>query len=517
MKLFEDIVELFCITELEEMTENNVEFICTFNNCENPYKPTKNELLAQLVKFPDRDTIEINCDFKDQGIVALTSVQEPDIDTFLEELEVQLNIRNESDSFVVTIKIFKQRVNKITSVYSLKSIVNFWTENGVVSSFNRIQELSKSASTLRVYDLDQEFGTGCLLFTPFDSTNVFSSDINRNELHSKRDIAGHFSGSSQFSFIPDDYQFINPITNHQTLINLFNKLKLISSLVYLSDFTKFSETESIHLRLNGYRLFTKDLTKSDVFPTLSANEYYDIYCWVFSEGNIVDKVGLARNIISLHLEDNDLLKIEKNTLQSISSGYQIYLKDNVIQYIEIKNKLSEFIQNSSDKASEIVKNVGSYYKGSIWTMYTFFITVFLVEIISKAHAEKFITHQLFVLFLVFCIISLIVMNFALKELDTEKMRLSQSYDSLVKRYEDLLLKEDLSKVLGNDRQHNEDIEFIDSKRKAYKKLWWKSLAVIFIVICSFWYFDNKESIDHIAKEFKVYFEEIKEKNNLTSG
>lgn len=514
MKILVNIAELFCQAEVDRVSENNIDFQCSFKES-TPFKPNKDELLRCFTTIPSRDSVEILCQFEHQEDSILDSVE--DIDSFLSDLETKITFKDDNDSFSISITIHKGRVEQVASIYSLESIVSFWEEGGIVDSFKKIQELSSNTSVIRVYDLNTEFRTGCFLFTPFISENKLLTKIDREELHTKRDIVGHFSGSSQFDFIPEDFSFLESVNEPKSLIELFIRLKFVSSLIYLCDFTKFSNNNKIHLRLNGYRLFAKDLKDTDEFTGLASNEYFRIYDWVFSEGNLVDKIGLARNIISLHLEDNDLLKIEKNTLQSISSGYQIYLKDNVKQYIEIKNKLSEFIQNSSDKASEMVRNVGSYYKGSIWTMYSFFITVFLVEIISKTGTDKFITHQLFVLFLVFCVVTLIVMSFALKELDTEKKRLSQSYNSLIKRYEDLLLAEDLLKVLGDHEQHNEDMVFIASKRKSYRNLWLKSLGVIFLVITLFWYYDNTDSINKKVLEVKETVMALKLDFNKTNG
>lgn len=62
--------------------------------------------------------------------------------------------------------------------------------------------------------------------------------------------------------------------------------------------------------------------------------------------------------------DKSMTSINHGTLKSIESGYDIYLKDNVKQYIEIKNKISEFLVGQSDKASDITKNMFSTFKTS---------------------------------------------------------------------------------------------------------------------------------------------------------
>jgi len=62
----------------------------------------------------------------------------------------------------------------------------------------------------------------------------------------------------------------------------------------------------------------------------------EIFDWVYTDGNYTDKIGLARNLISIHLKNDNLLTLDEGTIHSLESGYDIYLKDNVKQYIEIK-------------------------------------------------------------------------------------------------------------------------------------------------------------------------------------
>ena len=80
---------------------------------------------------------------------------------------------------------------------------------------------------------------------------------------------------------------------------------------------------------------------------------YKIYDWIYSGGSSIDKAIIARNIICLHCKYEPLLKLDSKVLLSIQSSYNLYLKDHVIQYLEMKNKVAEFI-------SEILSRTGEY-------------------------------------------------------------------------------------------------------------------------------------------------------------
>ncbi|NOR70569.1 MAG: hypothetical protein GQ532_12890 [Methylomarinum sp.] len=486
MIIAEQITELFCSEyTLIEIIENNSYFSCKYD-ISNPYKPNNIELETALALIPGRDSVNIIFRVDSSEDSVLNNSEKESIDIFLSGLEAKLSIRDETDKYSLDIVINKSRKFGEISVYSLTDFVKFWSEGGIPSSFKKIQELASDVQILRVYELNKDVKTNCFLFTTFNSDVQFEKQIERSELHTKRDKVGHFANASQFNFIPEDFNF-DILPDVISLVDLFKKLKLISSLVYICDFSRFSDDSGIHLRLNGYRLFSKNISVSNEIKSKSEDEYYEIYKWVFGEGNIVDKVGVSRNIISLHLVQDNLLNIQEKTLQSIGSGYQIYLKENVKQYIEIKNKLSEFIQNSSDKASEIVKSISGYYKSSIWTMYSFFASVFLLRILSKNNDGVLVTEEVYYLFIAFSIINIIIMKYALKELDEEKDRFIENYLALKDRYNDLLLPEDLLNVLNNDKQHRSDVKYIENKKKSFCTLWDRSLSVIFFIISLLWY------------------------------
>lgn len=486
MIIAEQITALFCSEHsLTEIIENNSEFSCKFD-IGSPHKPNCIELEKTLNLISNRDRISIFFLIDSLDDSVLNYSEKESIDAFLSDIETKLSLREESDQYNIKIVINKSRESGEASVYSLTDLVTFWSKGGIPSAFKKIQELGNDIRILRVYELNEIVKTNCFVFTPFNDKSQFVESLNRNTLHIKRDKIGHFANASQYDFIPEDFSFdISPRSS--CLKDLFNNLRLISSLVFICDFSRFSEEGGVHLRLNGYRVFSKDISIAEKFNSESGAEYYEIYQWAFREGNIVDKIGLSRNIISLHLIQDNLLNIQEKTLQSIGSGYQIYLKDNVKQYIEIKNKLSEFIQNSSDKASDIVKGIASYYKSSIWTMYSFFASVFLLRVLSKNISGSLISDEIYCIFIAFYIINLIIMRYALNELDEEKERFVGNYVALKDRYKDLLLPDDLLKVLNNDEQHKSDIKYIEKKRSSFGFLWGWSLNVIFFTISLLWY------------------------------
>jgi len=84
------------------------------------------------------------------------------------------------------------------------------------------------------------------------------------------------------------------------------------------------------------------------------------------------------------------------------------------------------------------------------------------------------------------------------ELNKQKERFTQSYQNLKLRYRDLLNDEDIQRILNNDKDFNDDIAFINGKKKVYSNLWITAIITFFLAI-SFLY-----SINSIVKIINVF-------------
>ncbi|MEK8162700.1 hypothetical protein [Morganella morganii] len=185
------------------------------------------------------------------------------------------------------------------------------------------------------------------------------------------------------------------------LKKIFDRLLVVFSLVYLSDYSDLNLNKNeIIYKFKGYRLINGAI---DISNIENNSEYviFDIYSWVYTDGNFIDKLGLARNIISLYIKGNDIMTLPINALKSVESGYDIYLKENVKQYIEIKNKISEFLISQSDKASEITKSMFSSLKSSLWSIVTFFVSVVLIRMVSSQSYTGIVTIEILIITIVF--------------------------------------------------------------------------------------------------------------------
>ncbi|RZQ51218.1 hypothetical protein C1E23_20665 [Pseudoalteromonas phenolica] len=307
----------------------------------------------------------------------------------------------------------------------------------------------------------------------------------RSEKVDKRDKCGHFASAALMDYLPEDFIFDGECTNDE-VSSIFNGLLAFYLLVFLCDFS--AVPNKLTVRMKGYKLLSQELDLSEL-QDAKVDELREIYDWVYTDGNYTDKIGLARNLISIHLQNDSLLTLDEGTIHSLESGYDIYLKDNVKQYIEIKNKLSEFIQSSSDKANAVTQNMFTSMKNSLWGFVSFFLSVIFLRVITKGTFNGIVTTDILIISYGILSISLVLLWVSHKETNADKERFKQSYISLKDRYKDLLDKNDLNRILQDDKVHNDDLAHVDSKKKLYRNAWLGITLVMALVVTSLWHFN----------------------------
>lgn len=463
--------------------ENNSEYTVRYS-CQELHAPGASQLIQALSRIPNRDRPRIVIQYShtvDNDI--LESSEQTELETFINNIDINLT-HAENQGTTITIKIKKISHDQTLSIYSTKAISEFWSDKSINSSFLKIKNLSEKANTLELLDNTKSFSTSLFIFKSQEDASVeLQPKILREELLSKREKSTNFANSAQHNFIPEDFKVVNGVIP-QEIQNTFTPLLLASSLIFICDYSRFTDAGDVKLKLNGYKTIENTIKYAEIRINLenAADIFFEIYNWIYNDGSTIDKIGIARNIISIHLEKDSFTSIPHETIASISSGYQIYLKDNLKQYIEIKNKISESIQKSSEKASDLAKNVGAAFRSSIFAIYSFFFSIFLFRIVSGKTPTLEVTPEIYWIFFSFLCISILVCFYSMNELSDERSRLQTSYKNVKNRYKDLITEKDLAKILNEDQDHISDIEYINSRGVKTRILWATSLFVIFLLM-----------------------------------
>ncbi|MFC6166656.1 hypothetical protein [Acinetobacter terrestris] len=309
------------------------------------------------------------------------------------------------------------------------------------------------------------------------NTNSKDKINTRTEL---RDKVSHFVNAVAFQFTPECFD-IN--LADESLKKIFNRLKTILLLIFLSDYSAIKNDNKISFKIKGYK--TLQCETEGFLDTQIINELNEIYEWAYGDGPFTDKIGIARNVISIHVVGEDISTLEIGTCSSARSGYDLYLKSNVKQYIEVKNKISDMLHSQADKASSIVKDMFTMFKTSMWTFVAFFMSSVILRS-TKFIADPKVDISIFIAGIAFILLSYIYIIFARHEVEIEKNRLGDKYEEIKNRYKDLLNEQDLKKILTqsdvNNRSSQErEFNYVDSK-KSYYTSWWVGINTAMLIV-----------------------------------
>lgn len=434
------------------------------------------ELRVALNKISPRDAFSLSYkpDSSDFS-AAVSSSQTEELRTFADTLDsiglpgkVELSVSKKVELFTI-------------SIYSLDLVVSGWKDGGAVQAFEKILALSNRAYYLECFELQKSYSTGLFVFGPKRSSSIAPKSPeypNKDKIISLRSKACNIYLEVIQRLIPEDFKFSEEFP-HSGVCLVFKKLQILICASYLADSTRGETDQSISIMLKGYKNANLQASNLNKISADNSTVFFDIYSWAYTDGNVVDKLGICRNVISIHASEGELLDLKSGCLEAIYSNYVIYLKDNLKQYVDLKNKLSEQIQKSSEKASDVSKNINSYLRGSIFSVCSFIFSVFLIRSLGKVTTDPILNDGAYSIFLLLMFVSALVLSYAVTETNSELRRYKRNYKSFQNRYTDLISSEDLKIIFSNDKDYEGDVAYIKSSRKRAVCLWLVSLVVIF--------------------------------------
>lgn len=409
---------------------------------------------------------------------------------------------------IIEVVIYKDSAINKDNVNYIFDFNSFFNDKNIANELDFLFKLKEFNVNKNIYfllfDGDFEFNTKSIHFIK-PSKHIDSNDslIERGSFINKRNKSCHFTNDSEFKFTPCDFYLLNECKVDRVK-KIFDRLLVVFSLVYLSDYSDLNLNKNeIIYKFKGYRLINGAI---DISNIENNSEYviFDIYSWVYTDGNFIDKLGLARNIISLYIKGNDIMTLPINALKSVESGYDIYLKENVKQYIEIKNKISEFLISQSDKASEITKSMFSSLKSSLWSIVTFFVSVVLIRMVSSQSYTGIVTIEILIITIVFVFFSFLYLCLSIKEVNEEKERLLNKYDAIRNRYKDLLNESDLDNIIDTINLKQKDSSYIEGRKKDYRRTWIIFNLSVVVVVLFLYFYMNHNVIDSIVYFFSDF-------------
>lgn len=461
-----------------ELNENFSGFYAQIT-CSSIISPEVDELIETLSKINSRDKVRISIKSVEDETNILNYSNSSNINDFIEDISIRFEDEGE---YVLSIDFVKGISNNIISIYDIKLFTEYLEKlslESILSEFSRI--LSSDGKVF--FDLINDTGINLS-----SSTIYFGSDINdfqinefnRNRSLNDRSKICNFINSSKYKLSYLDFDFNCEVDRSNIRIcEIFNKIKCMISLVSICDRSEVIDKNSIEYSLTGYKTINFNINYKSFIYTDNMKQYTEICEWLYKDDskNLTDKVGIIRNIISISVIDNDITTIQSNLLASIKSSHEIYLRDNVEKYLQVKQEVSNNLFDLMKNVSQISDNVGDKLKNNIIGIVTFFISIIITNSLSDNRLKNIFTKDITIISIGFILFSIIYMKYIIKDSEEEIKRFEILYERTKGNYKGVLDDSDINNIFHDDKYLKEDISYINKKISNSKKIW-----ILFIVI-----------------------------------
>lgn len=476
MNILQEIVKCFFV-RFDMQDEENFTMYKMTTSSTSLQVPNAEDLIEMIKRVP-YDYVVIDFRMDEGELITINSkANVQDVQAFLVEINDQLKIRENNSVFYIQIKIIKNpQDQEYYNVYSFEAFKLFLQGlhlKDLLGSFKDVLE-GKQVVIFRLLNSSEEFNSATIFFCPGAEGVKMPCVLTRDRIVEKGNEVRYFWKTTEYPFVPEDFYLLKRSTD-EFFNNLFDRLTLVFSLIYVVDISDVEENNAITIHCKGYRTINNNI----YFEHLDVSKldlWFSIYQWVYTEGNLVDKVGLARNIISLYASRNNLLEIEETVYEAIKSNYKIYLKQNLQQYVEIKNHISQVYFDLSQRSNLVVDNLVELFNKNVQWLLTFYLSVLIFNTLSTGKIENIFTRDIAVLSYAFLVISFIVLIVYIVQIKSQKERFIQQYDQIQSYYKDLLDENDLTNIFGNDAIEK-NMAYINEKTLQYSLAW-------FVVVCA---------------------------------
>jgi hypothetical protein len=448
------------------------------------------KIFHELERLPDGDTFELTIEMDGNSYVA-TSFDTPSYQGIREHCE---SFSEEVEFSAITLKICKDPCSNRVSVYDLDSFAENFGSSSVIDNLEAIATRFRQGIRFVVFEMIDGFGSEAIWFDSFHNSSVseHTTDCVRNNkisLFNEHTI----SHKSLFDkFIPEDFDFTTSDSLPASIENFFATSKLFFSIAYLSNLVDVKGDGSIRFKFNGYKSIVthyRQIEDLDEDPLVS----YKVYSWAYDGGHCSDKLGLVRNVVTLNANENRI-NLTDSTWLAIRSNYDIYLTENITQYLSIKRDLLDSISNHCKKSLDIVDSFASSFQANTIAYITFVVSVVAVNGLKDKGATGIFSFEYLIIAVLICATSLgwMVISF----LDTRGRLVyftDQINSSTQSAYKNIIDHEELlgslSPAIEATRIH------AHGRIRKFATLWMVT-AAIFIVVFSVGYFFNKLSVTH---------------------
>ncbi|MBE3026190.1 hypothetical protein [Janthinobacterium sp. GW458P] len=460
-------VEVFPDVKFHE----TLELVKISGNLKTPIQIFALELLESLKGISSRDTFELIIDANGNNLI-ITDCQIVSIEKFTQNVSEYAELID----FDISLSIAKGNVGGVTSVYFLQEFAAYLNNGNFNDVLKTFSAIFSDKHEFEVYHAMEPFHSETICFySVLGHGSIFVNVEWKREEILELFRENSTTSNKQNDFIPNDFHFLKE-SRVSAINNFFSTACSVLCLAFISNYSKV-ERDLFNYRITGY----KSIICDDV-PLLQLASHqkilFKIYCWAYSGGNNSDKVGLIRNVLSIHLNQDGSIRFDSKVWDAVQSNYQIYLKRNIQSYLEVKSKLGELIMESTSKSYAMVDQVLDSFKNNAFIILTFILTVVVINGLKDSGETTVFSNAYLAIVVILSIVSGFWLIFTrievIKRFDTASNALAKI---LKINYGKILMEAEIDESINPVVTINRD--YLTKQMRRYT-CWWLVMLAVFV-------------------------------------
>lgn len=427
-----------------------------------------------LIKaVPERDKIIINLINDTERVLRIDNLTQND---------VYKDFISGSDQIDVTISINKNTLNHTLSIFNYNKFIDNLSKLDNTSFLNFLSSMITSETEyifFEIYDnnmLGKTYRTETIFFNYYQDKCFECSKLNRLELFSKVLFTNNFLNLNEYPLLPNDFHIVSSEFDFR-IKNLFQKWEILFSFIYLASFS-FLHKGELSLSTNITKNIT-DVIDINQFSFSYTKEIYDIFSWIYHDDIYLDKLTIAREVIespTFHFSD---LKL---SVRDISRVYNLYIKNNVIEYLSAKKDIGDFIVHTLYEMDQYRNVIIGSFSNNFVALVAFITTTMIANIVSDSPLDNIFSKDILWLLLFALLGSLVYCYLSNKKFNKDITDFNKVFERLKNNYKDILTEEDVVSLFS-ESEFKQQVENISEIRLNINIIWIvSSIVLIFITI-----------------------------------
>lgn len=414
---------------------------------------------------------------RDSIVIKIYGEYESIDDITASTLENDAKLLDEDDEKNITITISKSIKDFCLSVYSLKKFEESLKKRSLEDLLYNFSEKSKDEQIVfnLIYDKLEFWSRKYIFSTTFNNKDNFFSNGNEKIKISERNELCNINSNKRIDLLPYDFYLLQRTNQNLEIEKIFDKLTLLLSIIAISNFSSLKKNK-LDYSINGYNNLKGKINFDNIlFDVSHVDRIYKIFEWIYKdEKNILERMEVSRNILSLYHINNNILNINDDVINSIKSNYSLYLKKNVDRYMKVIQNGQELLNELESNLYMIQNTFNNKFKKSISALFTFFISTVLFNTLATGKIQNIFTKDITIITITLLFLLIVVFIYEIHELKENVEKIEKNYQEKKKLLYLILGKNEIENIF-------KDIKVLEVNKKETKTLIKKSL-IIFVIL-----------------------------------